>query len=103
MVKSQSLGYPTYFNTDENKDDWYFVHSDEKVKDVFNETHCKCCGKLPIAGNDACVCNLITPNIRSWCCGHNIEKPYVVLQNGIRITFQDKKEMIEFLTKDNNK
>ena len=55
---------------------WVYFDTHESI---LTERPCKRCGKLPTKeGHDACLGNI--PNVVSACCGHGIEKPYIIFK-----------------------
>lgn len=51
-----------------------------------NPRPCVRCGKTATSeGYDACIGRI--KGVTSACCGHGVERPYIVLANGVLITF----------------
>lgn len=94
MVTSYSLGYEIQYINNQ------WIYSD--TKELIDKPRlCKYCGKYPTKeGYDGCLGYL--PNVYSACCGHNIEKPYVVFNNGIHMEFNDMKQLKEYFGKELN-
>ena len=72
MTKSYSRGWEIYFDGEI----WRYCDNDEPINE---QRPCKRCGKIPTAeGNDACLGHI--DGATSACCGHGVEKPYVVYE-----------------------
>jgi len=57
---------------------WVWADTQEVILDADSADNrpCACCGELPTeAGHDACLGLL--PGVRSACCGHAIDPPYI--------------------------
>lgn len=53
--------------------DWLY---EDTGKVAMDERPCPRCGEMPTPeGHDACLGTL--PNVKSACCGHGVEKPYI--------------------------
>jgi hypothetical protein len=71
MVTSHQRGHRIVY-----RKEWVYQDDNGSIK---NERPCVKCGEMPtIAGYDACLGYLV--GIQSACCGHGVEKPYVVKQ-----------------------
>lgn len=72
MVKSYSRGWEIYFDGDQ----WRYVDNNN----IINENRpCKRCGRKPTKdGHDACLGDI--KGAVSACCGHGVEKPYIVFK-----------------------
>ena len=66
---------------DEKAKEWLWQ---EDKSDMSNEKPCKKCGRLPTTnGVDYCLRELEqTDFIVSACCGHSVEKGYIMLKDG---------------------
>lgn len=96
MVTSYSLGYEIQYTNNQ------WIYSDKKESIVDNPRPCRCCGKYPkVHGYDYCLGDL--PNVRSACCGHNVEKPYVVFNNGKYMEFDYVGQLKEYFKKGDKK
>lgn len=72
-AKGYKRGWPIVFR--DNK--WIYADTGESAK---IERPCVRCGKMPTPeGHDACLG--ILPGVRWACCGHGVEKPYVIYKN----------------------
>lgn|GEM_PF-4811035 len=59
---------------------WTYADSGEPVGDG-NTRPCPKCGRLPNAdGSDPCLGHL--PGMRAACCGHGVEPPYILTEEG---------------------
>lgn len=47
---------------------------------ITEERPCVRCNQMPVEGMDACLGKL--GGVKSACCGHGVEEPYVIKQNG---------------------
>lgn len=79
MVTSYSRGHQIYLDKESN---WRYSDNDDlfniKGSDIFYERQCKKCGCLPNEdGSDHCLGYI--KGATSACCGHGVEKPYVIL------------------------
>jgi hypothetical protein len=73
-ARSFERGHPTEFDS---KLGW--VYSDTKVR-VRGRRPCTRCGRRPTKeGHDACLGTI--KGVKSACCGHGVEKPYVKKEN----------------------
>ena len=71
MIKSYSRGWEIYYDGV----NWRYCDNHELVKS--GQRPCKRCGKMPTAdGYDACLGHIA--GAKSACCGHGIEKPFVM-------------------------
>jgi len=73
-------GHPTRFD----EDAWQWVYSDDlsPVGEEGDKRPCTRCGRYPTdKGHDACIANL-PANVTSACCGHGIEIPYIMFEDG---------------------
>lgn len=88
MVTGYSLGYKIEYINNQ------WIYSDTK-ESIDKSRPCKYCGKYPTKeGYDGCLGYL--PNVTSACCGHRIEKPYVVFNNGQYKQFENVKELKDY-------
>lgn len=95
MITSYSNGHKIEYIDNDNQ----WVYSDTKEDSDINRP-CPHCGKLQSAeGYDGCIGYL--PNVKSACCGHGIEKPYIVTNDGEYMQFENVKELKEYVK--NNK
>lgn len=70
MVKSYSRGWEIYYDGE----NWRYVDNNEILND---SRTCKKCGCMPTKeGYDACLGQI--KGSKSACCGHGVEKSYVV-------------------------
>lgn len=75
MIYSHSRGHKVYFDGN----DWRYVDNNEIINDM---RPCKRCGKMPTEeGHDACLGNI--NGVKSACCGHGVEEPYVIKEDNI--------------------
>ena len=75
MIYSHSRGHKTYFDGN----DWRYVDNNEIVNDM---RPCKRCGKTPTTeGYDVCLGHI--KGVKSACCGHGVEEPYVIKEDDI--------------------
>ena len=92
MVTGYSLGYQIEYLNNQ------WVYSDTKESIIDNIRPCKYCGHYPIIHRyDYCLGKL--PNVTSACCGHNIEKSYVVFNDGRYKQFDSVKELKKYFNK----
>lgn len=69
-AKSYSRGWEIYYDGK----DWIYADNDTLLDD---SRPCKKCGCMPTKdGYDACLGHI--EGAKSACCGHGVEKPYVV-------------------------
>lgn len=55
------------------------------------ERKCPSCGEFPTeSGHDPCIANL--PGVEFACCGHGVDKPYVIYNNK-RFEFETIEEL----------
>lgn len=88
-AKSCSNGHQVEFINDI----WRYCDTKEPVDTTLKE--CKHCGKHPTKeGYDSCIGYL--PNVSSACCGHSVEKPYVMLTTGEHLCFDTIEGMKEY-------
>jgi hypothetical protein len=88
LIKSISNGY----SIEHINNEW--IYSDTK-ENINIKRLCKYCGReQSIEGYDGCLGYI--PNVVSACCGHGIEKPYVVFENGEYKEFENIEEMKEY-------
>lgn len=72
MVTSYSRGYEIYYNTEDNQ--WHYTDNDE-IASI--ERPCKRCGCKPTKeGYDACLGHI--DGAIHACCGHGVEKGYIM-------------------------
>lgn len=72
MIKSYRRGWEIYYDGQ----NWRYCDNHKLVDD--EERPCKRCGRMPTAeGHDACLGHL--DGVKSACCGHGVERPYVVI------------------------
>lgn len=73
MVTSYSRGHKILFK----KDNWYYA---DDMSLCYDERPCKKCKCYPTKeGYDACLGYI--PGAKYACCGHGIEKRYVILED----------------------
>ena len=73
MIKSYSRGHEIYYDGKI----WRYTDNKETVN---NMRPCKRCGRIPTKeGYDACLGHI--EGVKSACCGHGVEEPYVVYEN----------------------
>ena len=73
MVKSYSRGHEIFYDGKI----WRYIDNHEIVN---NMRPCKRCGRIPTKeGYDACLGHI--EGVKSACCGHGVEEPYVVYEN----------------------
>lgn len=71
MIKSYSRGWEIYFDGT----NWRYSDNNKIADD---SRPCKRCGRKPTKeGYDACLRHI--EGAKSACCGHGVEKPYVVM------------------------
>jgi hypothetical protein len=71
MVTGYTRGNPIEYVNGE------WVYSNDKVPIANEERPCTRCGRMPTPeGYDACLGHI--PGATSACCGHGVEKPYVI-------------------------
>ena len=72
MIKSHSRGWEIYYDGI----NWRYSDTNE----IMNDTRpCKKCGRSPTKeGYDACLGHI--EGAKSACCGHGVEKTYIVKQ-----------------------
>lgn len=88
-ITSQVNGHAVEFT---NNEDW--VYSDTK-EDISNKRPCAYCSKESTKeGHDGCLQTL--PGVEHACCGHNIDKPYVVTEKGEYKSFESVQELKDF-------
>lgn len=70
MVTSHARGHDIYFDGN----NWKY----RDTNTIFDDSRpCKKCGKMPtVEGYDACLGYI--EGATSACCGHGVEKPYVI-------------------------
>jgi hypothetical protein len=92
MATSQSNGYQTEYDWKIEK----WVYSDTK-EPIDIPRLCKHCGKTQTEeGYDGCLGYL--PNVKHACCGHGIDKPYIILENcKNKIEFDTFQKLKEFV------
>lgn len=74
MVKSCSRGHEIYYDGD----NWRYC-DDNTIYD--DSRPCKRCGKMPTTeGYDACLGHI--DGVSSACCGHGVEKSYIIYEKG---------------------
>lgn len=74
MIKTHLRGHEIYFDGK----DWRYTDNNKIADD---SRPCKHCGKTPTKeGYDACLGHI--EGVKSACCGHGVEKPYVVMKGG---------------------
>ncbi len=74
MIYSYSRGHKIIYINNE----WVYADNLEKVND---ERACKRCGNKPTSeGHDFCIKN--RKGVISACCGHGIDKGYVLTREG---------------------
>lgn len=72
MIKSHVRGHEIYWDQENNI--WRYCDTGE---DIEIERLCKKCGKFPTNdGYDACLGHI--EGATHACCGHGIEKPYII-------------------------
>ena len=92
MVTGYSLGYQIEYLNNQ------WVYSDTRESIINNSRPCKHCGKYPMMhGYDYCLGKL--PNVQAGCCGHNIENPYVVFNDGQYKQFNSIRELKDYFNK----
>lgn len=70
MVKSYSRGHEIYYDGEH----WRYTDNNEMWND---NRPCKRCGRYPTKeGHDACLGHI--EGVKSACCGHGVENPYVL-------------------------
>lgn len=70
MIKSYSRGWEIYYDGEH----WRYVDNNEIENDY---RPCKRCGRTPTQeGYDACLGHI--DGVKSACCGHGVEEPYIV-------------------------
>ncbi|WP_413862021.1 hypothetical protein [Methanobrevibacter sp. UBA417] len=85
MTKSTTHGYGIEYNGIK------WVYSDTK-EDITDIRPCRYCSKMQTKeGYDGCLGYI--PGVRSACCGHGIENPYVVTNDGEYIQFNSVEEL----------
>ena len=73
MTKSHLRGWTIYYDGEI----WRYVDTDDPID---NFRPCKKCGKTPTAeGYDACLGHI--DGAKHACCGHGVDKPYVIYEN----------------------
>jgi hypothetical protein len=73
MIHSYNRGHKILFINNQ------WIYEDTK-KPIDNNRPCKKCGKKPIKeGYDACMGYI--DGAKSSCCGHGIEKEYIIMKN----------------------
>lgn len=71
-------GHKIYYN--EYKKEWRYVHDDSPAK---IEKRCIRCLKYPLKdGEDYCLGHM--EGVKSACCGHGVEKGFIILNDGRR-------------------
>ena len=78
-IKSFNRGYAIYY--DDEKRDWFYCDDNSSAN---IDRPCKRCGgKANRYGHDYCMKNLTgCEGIISACCGHGVEKGYIMLKDG---------------------
>jgi hypothetical protein len=77
------FGNPTYQRASGGKvDDYRFVDTDEPLwPDAYFTRECPACGLKPTPeGHDPCLGTL--PGVQYACCGHGLERGYIMFENG---------------------
>jgi hypothetical protein len=70
MIESTQRGHKIIYIVDK----WVYADTGE---DIEKERSCIKCGKMPTKeGHDACMGKL--PNVKFACCGHGIEKGFLI-------------------------
>lgn len=91
-ITSQTNGHRIIYINKE----WIYEDSKEPISKT---KPCKYCGKHSTKeGHDNCIGYL--EGVAHACCGHGIEKPYAILNNGNRLEFINVKEMKEYFMDD---
>ncbi len=81
-VTSFNRGHEIYYNTENNE--WYYTETNTKVSSN-EDIECSRCNKKPINDIDCCLYSLKdAKGIESACCGHGVEKSYIMLKDGRR-------------------
>lgn len=81
-VKGFNRGHEIFLNTKDNE--WYYTETNTKVSDN-EDIECLRCKKQSIGDVDFCLYNLKDCGfIVSACCGHGVEKGYIMLKDGRR-------------------
>ena len=103
MITAHSRGHKTIIKNIEEispgiwSEEEYYI---DTGKIVDNTRSCKKCGKKPTKeGHDACIGFI--PEASSACCGHGLEKGYIMIR-GFRILINEerktKDKTLEFLS-----
>lgn len=72
MIKSHSRGWDIYFDGV----NWRYTDNN---KIIDNLRPCKKCGQMPTKdGHDVCLGYI--KGVISACCGHGVEKPYILYE-----------------------
>ena len=90
-VKSCSQGHEVEYDFDNDK--WVYSDTKESIEIIRECTHCGC--RPTTEGYDNCIGFL--KGVKSACCGHGIDKPFVVLKSGEYLTFDDRETMKKYL------
>lgn len=78
MIKSYERGWRTILINGS----WFY---EDNGLPVTNSRACKRCGMKPVDGRDACM-GFIS-NIKSACCGHGVQEPYLIKENDMDESF----------------
>ncbi len=90
VITSYEHGHQTEYNVINKK----WVYSDTKEV-ISHKRPCMKCGcKSTKEGYDSCLGFI--PNASSACCGHGVENPYVVLNNGEHFRFENIEELKKY-------
>jgi len=90
------VGHPIY--SDDNGNTWYYVDTDEYTGDIGDRSlrDCsKCKLSLTEDGHDPCIANI--PGVKYACCGHGLDKPYLMLNDKTVWNFKDFDEIKQWL------
>lgn len=100
-IRSYFYGHPChiyYGDIDERGvySNWRLSETDMPIKEIHpEELHCPKCGRQAkeTNGQDPCIANL--PGVTAACCGHGVEEPYVLFDNGVDLRGQDAIDFFE--------
>ena len=88
MITSQTNGHEIIYINGL----WVYEDTREPISII---RPCKRCEKYPTKeGYDGCIGYL--KGVKYACCGHGIEKPYAILNNGDKLEFNSIEKMKEY-------